>query len=138
MKPRRVTMQDVADKAPESLKTAVSMAFNDNARLSETTLKLIMATAAELGYSAGPRGPDAPHPAAPTALGLLLPQQLDETVENPYYSQFLQGIGQTCQQRGLHPAARPRRCAGRMLKPFPLCGGRRLHGRADSSTTAAR
>jgi len=53
VKTGRVTMQDVADKAQVS-KTAVSMAFNDNSRLSEATLKHILDTAAELGYSQDP------------------------------------------------------------------------------------
>lgn len=116
MKPRRVTMQDVADKAQVS-KTAVSMAFNDNARLSETTLKLIMATAAELGYSQDPAARML-RTRRTNSLGLLLPQQLDKVLENPYYSQFLQGIGQTCQREGytllLAPPLR-----GSMLKTIP-------------------
>lgn len=116
MKPRRVTMQDVADKAQVS-KTAVSMAFNDNARLSEATLKLIMATAAELGYSQDPAARML-RTRRTNSLGLLLPQQLDKVLENPYYSQFLQGIGQTCQREGytllLAPPLR-----GSMLKTIP-------------------
>lgn len=116
MKARRVTMQDVADKAQVS-KTAVSMAFNDNARLSEATLKHIMATAAELGYSQDPAARML-RTRRTNSLGLLLPQQLDKVLENPYYSQFLQGIGQTCQREGytllLAPPLR-----GSMLKTIP-------------------
>lgn len=116
MKVRRVTMQDVADKAQVS-KTAVSMAFNDNARLSESTLKHIMDTAAELGYSQDPAARML-RTRRTNSLGLLLPQQLDKVLENPYYSQFLQGIGQTCQREGytllLAPPLR-----GSMLKTIP-------------------
>ena len=116
MKVRRVTMQDVADKAQVS-KTAVSLAFNNNAHLSEATLQHIMATAAELGYSQDPAARML-RTRRTNSLGLLLPQQLDKVLENPYYSQFLQGIGQTCQREGytllLAPPLR-----GSMLKTIP-------------------
>ncbi len=52
------------------------------------------------------------------SLGLLLPQQLDKVLENPYHTQFLQGIGRTCNQEGytllLAPPLR-----GSMLKSIP-------------------
>ena len=116
MKTRRVTMQDVADKAQVS-KTSVSMAFNDNARLSEATLLHIMATAAELGYSQDPAARML-RTRRTNSLGLLLPQQLDKVLENPYYSQFLQGIGQTCQREGFTLLLAPP-LRGSMLKTIP-------------------
>jgi DNA-binding LacI/PurR family transcriptional regulator len=116
MSPRRVTMQDVADKANVS-KTAVSFAYNDSSHLSEATLKHILAVAEELGYSQDPAARML-RTRRTNSLGLLLPQQLDKVLENPYYSHFLQGIGQTCQQEGytllLAPPLR-----GSMLKTIP-------------------
>ena len=116
MKLRRVTMQDVADKANVS-KTAVSFAFNDTSHLSESTLNHILAIADELGYSQDPAARML-RTRRTNSLGLLLPQQLDKVLENPYYSHFLQGIGQTCQLEGytllLAPPLR-----GSMLKTIP-------------------
>lgn len=116
MKTRRVTMQDVAEKAKVS-KTAVSLAFNDNSRLSEATLKHILAAAAELGYSQDPAARML-RTRRTNSLGLLLPQQLDKVLENPYYSQFLQGIGQTCQREGFTLLLAPP-LRGSMLKTIP-------------------
>lgn len=116
MKARRVTMQDVADRANVS-KTAVSFAFNDTSRLSEATLRHILAVAEELGYSQDPAARML-RTRRTNSLGLLLPQQLDVTLTNPYYTQFLQGIGQTCHREGytllLAPPLR-----GSMLKAIP-------------------
>jgi len=116
VKARRVTMQDVADRANVS-KTAVSFAFNDASRLSEATLRHILAVAEELGYSQDPAARML-RTRRTNSLGLLLPQQLDVTLTNPYYTQFLQGIGQTCHREGytllLAPPLR-----GSMLKAIP-------------------
>lgn len=116
MKTRRVTMQDVAEKANVS-KTAVSLAFNNNSRLSETTLKHILEVAADLGYSQDPAARML-RTRRTNSLGLLLPQQLDKVLENPYYSQFLQGIGQTCQREGFTLLLAPP-LRGSMLKTIP-------------------
>lgn len=116
MKARRVTMQDVAEKANVS-KTAVSLAFNDNSRLSESTLKHILAVAEDLGYSQNPAARML-RTRRTNSLGLLLPQQLDKVLENPYYSQFLQGIGQTCQREGFTLLLAPP-LRGSMLKTIP-------------------
>ncbi|MDO8121602.1 LacI family DNA-binding transcriptional regulator [Isoptericola sp. b490] len=116
MKQRRVTMQDVADAAHVS-KTAVSFAFNDSSRLSESTLRHILATADELGYTQNPAARML-RTRKTSSLGLLLPQQLDLVLTNPYYTQFLQGVGQTCHREGytllLAPPLR-----GSMLKAIP-------------------
>jgi len=109
-------MQDVADRANVS-KTAVSFAFNDSSRLSEATLQNILRAAAELGYTQDPAARML-RTRRTNSLGLLLPQQIDSILENPYYTQFLQGIGQTCQREGftllLVPPLR-----GSMLKAIP-------------------
>ena len=113
---RRPTMQDVADRAKVS-KSAVSLAYNDPRKLSETTLGNIRAAAAELGYSQDPaarmlrrRRTD--------SLGLLLPQQLDRVLENPYYTLFMQGIGQVCQREGFTLLLAPP-LRGSMLRAIP-------------------
>lgn len=109
-------MQDVAHQAKVS-KTAVSLAFNDNSRLSDATLKHILAVAAELGYSQDPAARML-RTRRTNSLGLLLPQQLDKVLENPYYSQFLQGIGQICQREGFTLLLAPP-LRGSMLKTIP-------------------
>ncbi|MDR1237166.1 MAG: LacI family DNA-binding transcriptional regulator [Propionibacteriaceae bacterium] len=116
MNERRVTMKDVAARAQVSRST-VSLAFNDSARLADETVQSVFRAAAELGYSRDPIAYML-RTKKTNSLGLLLPQQLDRVLENPYYSQFLQGIGQTCQQEGytllLVPPLR-----GSMLKTIP-------------------
>lgn len=116
MRSRRVTMQDVADRANVS-KTAVSFAFNDTSRLSEATLRHILAVAEELGYSMDPAARML-RTRKTSSLGLLLPQQLDVALTNPYYTEFMQGIGQVCHREGytllLAPPLR-----GSMLKAIP-------------------
>ncbi|MDR1710698.1 MAG: LacI family transcriptional regulator [Propionibacteriaceae bacterium] len=112
----RITMQSVADRAGVS-KTAVSLAFNDPGRLAEGTVKRILALAGELGYV-----PDAAARALRTSrtssLGLLLPQQLDVVLSNPYHTEFLMGVGNVCHQEGytllLVPPVR-----GSMLRAIP-------------------
>ncbi|MGC3955473.1 MAG: LacI family DNA-binding transcriptional regulator [Propionicimonas sp.] len=113
---RRVTIQDVANLANVS-KSAVSLAFNDSRKLSEATLKKIHRAAAELGYSQDPAARML-RTQRTDSLGLLLPQQLDKALENPYYTQFLQGIGQTCQREGLTLLLVPP-LRGSMLKAIP-------------------
>ncbi|BDZ39482.1 LacI family DNA-binding transcriptional regulator [Microbacterium suwonense] len=116
MKNRRVTMQDVAERANVS-KTAVSLAFNNSNRLSEATVKNILEAATELGYSQDPAARML-RTRRTDSLGLLLPQQLDKVLENPYYTQFLQGIGQTCQREGFTLLLAPP-LRGSMLKTIP-------------------
>jgi DNA-binding LacI/PurR family transcriptional regulator len=116
MKTSRVTMQDVADRANVS-KSAVSLAFNDSSRLSEGTLSNILKVASDLGYSQDPAARML-RTRRTNSLGLLLPQQLDKVLENPYYTQFLQGIGQTCQREGFTLLLAPP-LRGSMLKTIP-------------------
>lgn len=109
-------MQDVANRASVS-KTAVSLAFNDSSRLSEATLQHILATADELGYAQDPAARML-RTRRTNSLGLLLPQQLDKVLENPYYTQFLRGIGVTCNQEGFTLLLAPP-LRGSMLKSIP-------------------
>lgn len=112
----RITIQDVANRANVS-KSAVSLAYNDSKKLSEATLQNILRAAEELGYSQDPAARML-RTQRTDSLGLLLPQQLDKVLENPYYTQFLQGIGQTCQQEGLTLLLVPP-LRGSMLKAIP-------------------
>ena len=95
----RITIKDVAERAGVS-KTAVSFAFNDPSRLSSATVQKILKLAQEMGY--------APHPIARSlntgrtgVLGLLLPQDIPTVLENPFFTQFMRGIGRVCDQEGL-------------------------------------
>lgn len=97
--PPRATARLVAEAAGVS-RTAVSFAFNDPARLSPETRARILQVAEELGYT--------PHPVArmlvrgqTRTLGLLLPQDIPQVMENPYYSQFLVGLGQVVHREGM-------------------------------------
>lgn len=109
-------MQDIADRARVS-KTAVSLAFNEPSRLSAATLQQILAIADELGYAQDPAARML-RTRRTNSLGLLLPQQLDKVLENPYYTQFLQGIGVTCNQEGFTLLLAPP-LRGSMLKSIP-------------------
>jgi DNA-binding LacI/PurR family transcriptional regulator len=116
MRDRPATMQDVADRANVS-KSTVSLAFNDASKLSESTVQKILEAADELGYSRDPAARML-RTRRTGSLGLLLPQQLDRVLENPYYSLFLQGVGQTCHQEGFTLLLAPP-LRGSMLKTIP-------------------
>lgn len=116
---RRPTSKDVAAAAGVS-RSAVSFAFNDPGRISEATRERILGIAQEMGYT--------PNPLArmlkagqTQSLGVLLPQALARTMENPYYSRFLMGVGQVCDREGftllLTPPVRDS-----MLKAIPYAG----------------
>ncbi len=109
-------MQDVANLANVS-KSAVSLAFNDSGKLSETTLQNILKAAAELGYAQDPAARML-RTRRTDSLGLLLPQQLDNVLQNPYYTEFLQGIGQVCHREGFTLLLAPP-LRGSMLKAIP-------------------
>lgn len=113
---RRVTMQEVADLAGVS-KSAVSLAFNDPRKLSDSTLRNIRAAANELGYAQDPAARML-RTRRTDSLALLLPQQLDNVLQNPYYTQFLQGIGQTCHREGFTLLLAPP-LRGSMLRAIP-------------------
>lgn len=94
----KVTISQIAKEAGVS-KTAVSFAFNDPSQLAATTVRHIRETAERLGYT--------PDPIARSmttrrtnALGLLLPQDIATALANPFYTQFIRGIGRVCGQFG--------------------------------------
>lgn len=92
---KRITYQDIADRVGVS-KSTVSLAFairrviESNGRQGD-------------GCSSGTRlltRPGGAHARTrrTNSIGILLPQQLDRVLENPYYSLFLQGVGSVCQR----------------------------------------
>lgn len=109
----QVTIKDVAKRANVS-KTAVSFAFNDPSRLPKATVQKILEAAQELGYT--------PHPIARSlsigrtgVLGLLLPQDIPTILENPFFIEFIRGIGRVCDEEGLSLLLAPP-VEGSMLK----------------------
>src|SRR5262245_51440441 len=95
----KVTISQIAKEAGVS-KTAVSFAFNDPSQLATSTVQHIREIAEQLGYT--------PDPIARSmttrrtnALGLLLPQDIATAMSNPFYTQFIRGIGKVCGRVGL-------------------------------------
>jgi DNA-binding LacI/PurR family transcriptional regulator len=91
---RRITIKDIAEKAQVS-KATVSFAFNAPWKISEETRDRVLRVAEELDYI--------PDPLARTlatkrvgAIGLLLPDPIQEAFKNPYMFEVLQGIGTVC------------------------------------------
>lgn len=113
---KRPTYKDIADRVGVS-KSTVSLAFRDSKQLSESTVERVMEAARELGYSQDPAARML-RTRRTDSFGVLLPQQIDRALENPYYAMFLQGIGTVCQREGrtmlLVPPLR-----GSMLKAIP-------------------
>lgn len=94
----KVTISQIAKEAGVS-KTAVSFAFNDPSQLAAATVSHIREVAERLGYT--------PDPIARSmttrrtnALGLLLPQDIATALANPFYTQFIRGIGKVCGRAG--------------------------------------
>lgn len=113
---KRITYQDIADRVGVS-KSTVSLAFCDSKKLSDQTVAKVMAAAQELGYSQDPAARML-RTRRTNSIGILLPQQLDRVLENPYYSLFLQGVGSVCQREGLTLLLVPP-LKGSMLKAIP-------------------
>jgi DNA-binding LacI/PurR family transcriptional regulator len=112
----RVTISQIAKEAGVS-KTAVSFAFNDPSQLAPTTVEHIHEIAERLGYS--------PDPIARSmttrrtnALGLLLPQDIATALANPFFTQFIRGIGKVCHRAGLTLMLVPP-LWGSMMKAIP-------------------
>ena len=92
------TIADVARAAGVS-RTAVSFAFNDARQLAPATAQRILEVAEALGYY--------PNAAARTltskrvgALGLLTPQRSATIFANPFFGEFLRGLGEVCDSQG--------------------------------------
>lgn len=95
----KITISEIARRAGVS-KTAVSFAFNYPERLSEDTLRHILAVAEEAGY--------APDPVASNlktrrtgCIGILVPQPIPIMTRNPYLLKFIEGVGDVCHESGM-------------------------------------
>lgn len=95
----KITISEIARRAGVS-KTAVSFAFNYPERLSEDTLRHILAVADEVGY--------APDPVASNlktrrtgCVGILVPQPIPIMTRNPYLLTFIEGVGEVCHESGM-------------------------------------
>ena len=95
----RVTIKDIARQAGVS-KTAVSFAFNLPKRLSAETTQRILEVARELGYTPTPIARSL-NTRRTNALGLLVPQDISDTLANPFFASLMSGIGQVCKSEGL-------------------------------------
>ena len=95
---RRTTIADVAKAAGVS-KTAVSFAFNSPERLSTETVGHIHEIAADLGYRPDPVARSLAQRRTGT-IGILTPQSLELTFNNPYHSTFAAGVGVEAERAG--------------------------------------
>jgi DNA-binding LacI/PurR family transcriptional regulator len=95
----KVNITDIALRAGVS-KTAVSFAFNNPSKLSETTARHILEIAESLGYTPDPVARSMTTGKTGT-IGLLLPQSIPEMIRNPYFPEFIEGIGEVCTHSGL-------------------------------------
>lgn len=93
------TSSDVARLAGVS-RTSVSFAYNSPTRISEETRNKILRAAEELGYTPNPMAQMLKRGKTRT-LGVLLPQPIPQIMQNPYYSQFLTGLGEVCDREGM-------------------------------------
>lgn len=89
-----MTIADVARRAGVS-PTAVSFAFHRPAQLSHETTERIMAAVAELGYAPSPFARALVSRQVGT-VGVLMPQDIGQVFENPFFAGFLQGVGSAC------------------------------------------
>jgi alanine racemase len=112
----KVTISQIAKEAGVS-KTAVSFAFNDPSQLAAATVQHIREIADRLGYT--------PDPIARSmttrrtnALGLLLPQDIATAMANPFFTQFIRGMGKVCHRSGLTLMLVPP-LWGSMMKAIP-------------------
>ena len=96
---RRATIADVAKAAGVS-KTAVSFAFNAPDRLSTETVSHIHDIAVAMGYRPDPVARSLAQRRTGT-LGILTPQPLDLTFNNPYHALFAAGVAAEAERAGL-------------------------------------
>lgn len=94
MKKHKVTITDVSERAGVS-PTAVSFAFNKPDLLSEATLQRIRDASAELGYKPNPVA-RALNNQKLNVIGVMAPQNIETVFADPYYCEFLRGIGNAC------------------------------------------
>lgn len=94
----KVTIKEIAEKAGVS-RTAVSFAFNNPGRLSDSTLQRILEVAEELGYIPDPVARSM-NTGRTGTLGVLVPQPIPEIIRNPFLAELLEGVGEVCTKAG--------------------------------------
>jgi alanine racemase len=94
----KITINDIAKEAGVS-KTAVSFAFNDPAQLAPATVLHIREIAERMGYTPDPIARSMTTKRT-NALGLLLPQDIATAMSNPFFTQFIRGVGTVCGRDG--------------------------------------
>lgn len=92
-----VTIRDVAEKVGRSI-TTVSRALNNYDDVSESTRELIKKTAAEMGYQPSSIAQQLRKQRTDT-LGLILPT-FGPRFSDPFFSEFLAGVGNTAAKHG--------------------------------------
>ncbi|HEX9438037.1 MAG TPA: LacI family DNA-binding transcriptional regulator [Roseiflexaceae bacterium] len=112
----KITINDIAKEAGVS-KTAVSFAFNDPSQLAPSTVRHIREIAERLGYTPDPIARSMTTKRT-NALGLLLPQDIATALANPFFTQFIRGIGKVCGRVGMTLMLVPP-LWGSMLKAIP-------------------
>jgi DNA-binding LacI/PurR family transcriptional regulator len=112
----KVTINDIAREAGLS-KTAVSFAFNDPSQLAPATVRHIRDIAERLGYTPDPIARSMTTKRT-NALGLLLPQDIATALANPFFTQFIHGVGMVCGRAGKTLMLVPP-LWGSMLKAIP-------------------
>jgi DNA-binding LacI/PurR family transcriptional regulator len=112
----KITINDIAKEAGVS-KTAVSFAFNDPSQLAPATVRHIREIADRLGYTPDPIARSMTTKRT-NALGLLLPQDIATSLSNPFFTQFIRGVGLVCGRVGMTLMLVPP-LWGSMLKAIP-------------------
>ena len=112
----KMTINQIARAAGVS-KTAVSFAFNDPSQLAPATVRHILEIAEQLGYTPDPIARSMTTKRT-NALGLLLPQDIATALANPFYTQFIRGIGKVCGRAGMTLMLVPPH-QGSLLKAIP-------------------
>lgn len=95
----RVTISDIARQAGVS-KTAVSFAFNMPGRLSKETTEHILTVAKQMGYTPNPIARSL-NTRRTNAIGLIVPQDIPDVMQNPFFAELMRGIGEVCKAEGL-------------------------------------
>lgn len=95
----RITIKDIARETGYS-KTTVSFAFNDPQQISAEARTRILETAARLGYVPDPVARSLSRRRVGT-IGLLLPQPIPFSLQNPYMVRLISGLGEVCNDEGL-------------------------------------
>jgi DNA-binding LacI/PurR family transcriptional regulator len=97
--PGRVTISDIARQAGVS-KTAVSFAFNMPGRLSKETTEHILEVARQMGYTPNPIARSL-NTRRTNAIGLIVPQDIPDVMQNPFFAELMRGVGEVCREAGL-------------------------------------